>query len=210
MPRSRRRVAALAAHIRAEPRALPPTSLFSTRGAPHPAAAAASTQQRGTGGPLAGVRVVEMCQMISGPLAAQILADQGADVVKIENANGVGDRFRGGATTPSPAFAFANRGKRSVTLDTKHPDGAGALRKLAAGADVFLQNFRPGVAARMGVGYDDLRALNPGIVYVSVSGFGSDGPYADQMVYDFVIQALCGIADFQQGADGQPELVKNM
>ena len=114
----------------------------------------------GGGECLSGVKVVEMCQMISGPLAAQILADQGADVVKIENANGAGDRFRGGRGTPSPAFAFANRGKRSVTLDTKAESGLGALRKLVASVDVFLQNFRPGVADRMGIGYEAIKALN--------------------------------------------------
>jgi crotonobetainyl-CoA:carnitine CoA-transferase CaiB-like acyl-CoA transferase len=151
------------------------------------------------------VKVVEMCQMISGtrpltlsqqlkscsdinvrnvccagtrtgPLGAQYLADQGADVIKVENGNGAGDRFRGSATIPSPAFAFANRGKRSVTLDTKQEAGIAALKKLMRNADVFLQNFRPGVAERMGIGYDAVKRLNPAIIYVSISGFGADGP----------------------------------
>jgi crotonobetainyl-CoA:carnitine CoA-transferase CaiB-like acyl-CoA transferase len=177
-----------------------------------------------------------------GPLGAQYLADQGASVIKVENANGMGDRFRGSATIPSPAFAFANRGKRSVTLDTKQAAGIAALGKLMEDADVFLQNFRPGVVDRMGIGYDAAKRLNPAIIYVSISGFGADGPCkcsidpplstvlprsmqhwlrillgrcgtladADQMVYDFVIQALCGVAAFQEGNDGQPQLVQNI
>ena len=112
----------------------------------------------------------------SGPLGAQYLADQGASVIKVESANGMGDRFRGSATTPSPAFAFANRGKRSVTLDTKQDAGIAALRKLVGDADVFLQNFRPGVVERMGIAYDNVKRLNPAIIYVSISGFGADGP----------------------------------
>ena len=127
-------------------------------------------------GPLAGVKVVEMCQMISGPLGAQYLADQGADVIKVENANGAGDRFRGSPSIPSPAFAFANRGKRSVTLDTKQEAGLVALKKLLRETDIFLQNFRPGVAERMGIGYDAAKQQNPGIIYISISGFGFDGP----------------------------------
>lgn len=174
------------------------------------AAASTAASAAGAAGPLAGVKVIEMCQMISGPLGAQYLADQGADVIKVENANGAGDRFRGSSSMPSPAFAFANRGKRSVTLDTKQDDGVAALRKLMAEADVFMQNFRPGVAERMGIGYNAAKALNPGIIYVSISGFGPDGPYSDQMVYDFVIQALCGVAAFQVGPSGEPELVQNI
>eukprot|EP01046_Picozoa_sp_COSAG06_P102038 COSAG06_NODE_48185_length_334_cov_0.617021_1_plen_110_part_11 len=88
----------------------------------------------------------------------------------------MGDRFRGSATIPSPAFAFANRGKRSVTLDTKQAAGIAALGKLMEDADVFLQNFRAGVVDRMGIGYDAAKRLNPAIIYVSISGFGADGP----------------------------------
>ena len=97
-------------------------------------------------------------------------------MIKVENGNGAGDRFRGSGTIPSPAFAFANRGKRSVTLDTKQEAGLAALKKLMRDADVFLQNFRPGVAERMGIGYDAAKRLNPAIIYVSISGFGPDGP----------------------------------
>ena len=129
--------------------------------------------------PLAGVRVIEAGQMISAPMAGVIMAEQGAEVIKVELADGVGDRLRQLGTSRnsmSALFNSVNRGKRSVTLDTKHPDGLQALLDLCSTADVFLQNFRPGAAERMGVGEAQVRAINPDIVYVSVSGFGSTGP----------------------------------
>jgi len=161
--------------------------------------------------PLAGVRVVEAAQMISAPMAGVILAEQGAEVIKIELADGVGDRMRQLGTSRnsvSALFNSVNRGKKSVTLDTKQPDGLRALLDLCATADVFLQNFRPGAAERMGVGEAQLRAINPDIVYVSVSGFGSTGPKAEQKVYDYVIQAMTGMVDLQQGDTGSPQLVR--
>ncbi len=161
--------------------------------------------------PLAGVRVIEAAQMISAPMAGVILAEQGAEVIKVELADGVGDRLRqlgSQRNSMSALFNGVNRGKRSVTLDTKHPDGLEALLNLCATADVFLQNFRPGAAERMGVGEAQLRAINPDIVYVSVSGFGSTGPKADQKVYDYVIQAMTGMADLQQGDTGAPQLIR--
>ena len=161
--------------------------------------------------PLAGVRVIEAAQMISAPMAGVILAEQGAEVIKVELADGVGDRLRqlgSQRNSISALFNGVNRGKQSVTLDTKHPDGLEALLDLCATADVFLQNFRPGAAERMGVGEAQLRAINPDIIYVSVSGFGSTGPKADQKVYDYVIQAMTGMADLQQGDTGAPQLVR--
>ncbi len=161
--------------------------------------------------PLAGVRVIEAAQMISAPMAGVILAEQGAEVIKVELADGVGDRLRqlgSQRNSMSALFNGVNRGKRSVTLDTKHPDGLQALIDLCATADVFLQNFRPGAAERMGVGEAQLRAINPDIVYVSVSGFGSTGPKAEQKVYDYVIQAMTGMADLQQGDTGAPQLIR--
>ena len=167
-------------------------------------------------GPLSGVLVIEMCQMVSGPMGAMMLADQGANVIKIEAANGVGDRFRGvsGAkpsSTPA-SFAFANRGKRSLSLNTKSPKGLQALKKLLMKADVFIQNMRPGVMERMGLGYEEISKLNPKLIYVSISGMGPSGPYSKQMVYDFVIQALSGMADFEsQDKQGdQVEMVQNI
>jgi crotonobetainyl-CoA:carnitine CoA-transferase CaiB-like acyl-CoA transferase len=161
--------------------------------------------------PLAGVRVVEAGQMISAPMAGVIMAEQGAEVVKVELADGVGDRLRQLGTSRnsmSALFNSVNRGKQSVTLDTKHPDGLQALLDLCATADVFLQNFRPGAAERMGVGEAQLRAINPDIVYVSVSGFGSTGPKSTQKVYDYVVQAMTGMVDLQQGDTGAPQLVR--
>lgn len=161
--------------------------------------------------PLAGVRVVEAAQMISAPMAGVILAEQGAEVIKVELADGVGDRMRqlgSSRNSMSALFNSVNRGKKSVTLDTKHPDGLQALLDLCASADVFLQNFRPGAAERMGVGEAQVRAMNPDIVYVSVSGFGSSGPKSDQKVYDYVIQAMTGMAALQQGDTGAPQLVR--
>ncbi len=161
--------------------------------------------------PLAGVRVIEAGQMISAPMAGVIMAEQGAEVIKVELADGVGDRLRQLGTSRnsmSALFNSVNRGKQSVTLDTKHPDGLQALLDLCATADVFLQNFRPGAAERMGVGEAQVRAINPDIVYVSVSGFGSTGPKAEQKVYDYVIQAMTGMAALQQGDTGAPQLVR--
>jgi len=160
---------------------------------------------------LAGVRVIEAAQMISAPMAGVILAEQGAEVIKVELADGVGDRMRqlgSSRNSMSALFNSVNRGKKSVTLDTKHPDGLQALLDLCATADVFLQNFRPGAAERMGVGEAQVRAINPDIVYVSVSGFGSTGPKSDQKVYDYVIQAMTGMADLQRGDTGAPQLVR--
>ncbi|MEM9144583.1 MAG: CoA transferase [Pseudomonadota bacterium] len=162
-------------------------------------------------GPLAGVQVVDLTTMIAGPLATCILADQGAEVIKIERPQGgdharqVADR-RGGF---SASFLHNNRGKRSVTLDLKHARGRDAVLKLAARADVFVQNFRPGVVERLGLDEASVRAVRPDIVYASVSGFGFEGPWARRPVYDPLIQALSGLASVQ-GAGGRPRLVRTI
>ena len=164
-------------------------------------------------GPLHGFTVVEATQMVSGPLAAMLLADQGADVIKLEQPVG-GDRLRYLGTRRGGIGAFwanCNRGKRSVVLDLQQAEGVGALRRLVERADVFLQNFRPGVADRLGIGEEALRATNPDLVYVSISGFGETGPYIDQKSYDYVIQALSGMAALQADpATGHPALVRNI
>ncbi len=154
-----------------------------------------------------------MTAMVSGPSAAMLLADQGADVIKVENPNG-GDHTRASSNRQggySANFLNNNRNKRSIALDLKDPRGLEALKRIAANADVFLQNFRPGVAERMGIGEDAIRAVAPGIVYVSISGFGEEGPYAKKPVYDPLIQALSGLATVQAGSDGErPRLVRTI
>ena len=131
-------------------------------------------------GPLHGYRIVDLTSNVSGPLATMILGDQGADVIKVEAPDG-GDshpRRRQPARRVSADFLNNNRNKRSVVLNLKHPAALDALKRLVATADVFVQNFRPGVAERIGVGEDAIRAVKPDIVYVSISGFGEKGPYA--------------------------------
>ncbi len=163
-------------------------------------------------GPLDGYRIVDCSAMISGPLATMMLGDQGADVIKVEPP-GTGDGVRGfGSRRPGfPAlFVTTNRSKRSIALDLKQKRGREVLLKLAAGADVFVQNFRPGVVERMGIGYDDIRAVRPDIVYVSISGFGESGPYRNARVYDPVIQALSGLAAIQSDENGRPRMVRTV
>jgi crotonobetainyl-CoA:carnitine CoA-transferase CaiB-like acyl-CoA transferase len=141
---------------------------------------------------LDGVRVLEMGTFITGPAAAMLLGDMGADVVKIEQPN-TGDPFRafnGGLY--SPHFQTYNRNKRSVTLDTRLPADLALLDRLVSEADVFIQNFRPGVAEKLNVGAERLQKLNPSLVYCGISGFGSDGPDAGRPAYDTVAQAASG------------------
>ena len=161
-------------------------------------------------GPLDGYRVIDVTQMISGPVATMILGDQGADVIKVEPP-GRGDLTRmlgGGARPMSPIFATSNRNKRGMVLDLKQLRGVEILKQLVAGADVFVQNFRPGAAERMGIGEEALRAVKPDLVYVSISGFGETGPYAQKRVYDPVIQALSGLADIQGGSGKRPRMLR--
>ena len=163
-------------------------------------------------GPLRGYRVLEACQMIAGPLAATLLADLGADVIKIEAPKG-GDRMRflgHRIGSIGALWAGVNRGKRSVVLDLHQPEGVDVLHKLIANTDVFIQNFRPGVVDRLGIDEPTLRSINPELIYVSVSGFGDSGPYADQKTYDYVVQALSGMAALQTDpTTGDPSLIRN-
>jgi crotonobetainyl-CoA:carnitine CoA-transferase CaiB-like acyl-CoA transferase len=162
-------------------------------------------------GPLHGTRVIDLTSMISGPLATMLLGDQGADVIKVE-APGIGDltrRLGGTRHGMSATFATSNRNKRSVVLDLKHPDALPILKRLVASADVFVQNFRPGTAERMGLGEESLRQIQPDLIYVSISGFGDTGPYANKRVYDPLIQALSGLATIQADRDtGRPRMVR--
>lgn len=164
-------------------------------------------------GPLAGVKVVEAAAVISAPYAAMVLADQGADVVKIEEPGG-GDILRYTAFSAgglSALYANCNRGKRSIVLNLKHPEGKAAVLGLVAEADVFIENYRPGVLGRLGLGEDDLRAVRPDLIHVSVTGYGPTGPYSDRRVYDPVIQALTGFATVQVNPEVPiPDLVRSI
>jgi len=163
--------------------------------------------------PLAGVRVIDASRMLSGPLATCILADQGADVIKIEPP-GSGDLLRHmgysrGAI--SAIFATVNRNKRSLAVDLRQPRGRRLVDLLVASADVFVQNFRPGVMRDVGLGAERLCARHPELVYASISGFGRSGPYADHPAYDVVIQALSGMSGLQAVAPGgAPVLVQTV
>lgn len=142
-------------------------------------------------GPLTGTRVVEQGTFITGPCAGMMLADLGADVIKIESPEGDPYRsYQGGQY--SPHFQAYNRNKRSIALDLKNAPDREVFERLVREADVFIQNFRPGTAARLGAGAEHLRKLNPRLVYCSISGFGSSGPYVDRPSYDSVAQALSG------------------
>jgi len=152
-------------------------------------------------GPLAGVRVLDLTSVVSGPLATMFLADQGADVIKIEPLGGDITRHSRQSVSASGEFSAlfisTNRGKRSLSLDLKRPESGMIMRKLAARADVLVQNFRPGTMERLGLGEPALRAPNPRLIYVSISGVGESGPYAGKRVYDPIIQGLSGFADVQ-------------
>ena len=162
-------------------------------------------------GPLVGIRVLDVSAVVSGPLCGQILGDLGADVIKVESPAGdttrrLGPPFRGGAGGLTGMYTQFNRNKRSLAVDLKTDEGRGVLRRLARGADVLIENYRPGVAERLGIGYETLSAENPALIYVAISGFGPDGPYADHPAYDTVIQGLGGFMRAQ--GDAQPELVR--
>lgn len=148
--------------------------------------------------PLKGVRVIDMSHVIAGPLASHYLAQFGAEVIKVESPQGdvmrssrvAGDEMSG--DTPA-GFVALNAGKRSLAVDIRRPEGAALVRALARTADVFIENFRPGVVARYGLGYEDIRAVRPDIVYCSISGFGQQGPWAGRGAYDHVVQAFTGM-----------------
>lgn len=162
-------------------------------------------------GPLAGFRILDLTTMISGPMATVLLGDQGADVIKIESP-GTGDlmrllgRPREGITA---AFATTNRNKRSIVLDLKDAVDLDAFLALVETADVIVQNFRPGVVDRMGIGEAELRRRKADLIYVSISGFGESGPYAGKRVYDPIVQALSGLATIQGNRGvGRPRMMR--
>jgi crotonobetainyl-CoA:carnitine CoA-transferase CaiB-like acyl-CoA transferase len=164
-------------------------------------------------GPMDGIRVLDVSAVLSGPLATTMLADQGAEVIKVEPP-GSGDVLRALGShrnAMSGMFCVANRGKRSIVIDLGTDRGRDLFHRLAATADVVVQNFRPGVVDRMGIGYDAVRAHNPSVVYLSISGFGPEGPYASARVYDNVIQAYSGLADVQGDPQvGEPQFNRQL
>jgi len=144
-------------------------------------------------GALEGIRVLELASYVTGPFAALLLADLGADVVKIEQP-GQGDPFRGwGEKLYSATFCSLNRNKKSVTLDIRRDEGRDIFLKLAAGSDIVIENFRPGTMEKRGLGYEAIQALNPKVIYCSISGFGQKGPYRDFPGYDTIGQAMSGL-----------------
>ena len=161
-------------------------------------------------GPLEGVKIIDLTSMISGPMGAMILADQGAEVIKVEPLGGEQLRHmaapHNGVNAP---FYSCNRGKKSLAIDLKSTEGKEVLFKLIKESDVFMQNFRPGTTDRMGFGYEELKRINPNLIYLSISGFGNKGPYAQSRVYDPVIQALSGATDIQADRNsGEPKMFR--
>ncbi|HEX4219588.1 MAG TPA: CoA transferase [Acidimicrobiales bacterium] len=161
--------------------------------------------------PLDGVRVLDLSIALTGPYVATLMADQGAEVIKVERP-GIGDiaRWIGVSVNGMSAlYLMCNRGKRSIAVDIQTADGVAIVEELARRADVILQNFRPGVMDRLGLGYEALRAVNPELVYTSLSGFGAEGPYRDRSAYDTVGQAYGGMAANQADpADGVPVFLR--
>jgi crotonobetainyl-CoA:carnitine CoA-transferase CaiB-like acyl-CoA transferase len=155
--------------------------------------------------PLAGLRVVDLTQAMAAPFCTMNLADMGADVIKVEPPAGE-DMRRGsvGRHGHSGTFVTINRSKRGITVDLKQPAGVEIVHRLVRTADVFVQNYRPGAAARLGVDYDTLAALNPRLIYCSISGFGSTGPYASRGGYDLIAQGMSGIISVTGDEDGPP------
>ncbi|MET0600316.1 MAG: CaiB/BaiF CoA-transferase family protein [Mesorhizobium sp.] len=164
--------------------------------------------------PLKGVRVVEMARILAGPWAGQILADLGADVVKVESPEGGDDTrhwgppFLTGSEGENLSAAYyhaCNRGKRSAAIDFSTPEGADAVRRLAAGADVFIENFKLDGLKKYGLDYESLKPVNPRLVYCSITGFGQTGPYAARPGYDFIIQGMSGMMSITGAPGGEPQ-----
>jgi crotonobetainyl-CoA:carnitine CoA-transferase CaiB-like acyl-CoA transferase len=164
-----------------------------------------------SGGPLDGIRVLDLSQIVSGPMAAAMLGEQGADVIKLESPSGDPVRSMGPHKGDvSAMFVAVNRGKRSVVADLKTDAGRALLRQLIGWADVLIENFRPGTMARLGFDWETCRAINGRLVMASITGFGADGPYRNIRVYDPVVQAVSGIAAAQTDKEGRPSLVKTL
>jgi crotonobetainyl-CoA:carnitine CoA-transferase CaiB-like acyl-CoA transferase len=164
--------------------------------------------------PLTGVRVLDFTRVLAGPFCTMLLADMGADVIKVESVGGGDDTrawgppwFTAGGERFSTYYLSVNRGKRSLTLDLKHPDGQAIARRLAAQSAIVVENFRPGAMAAFGLGYEALAAENPALVMASITGYGQYGPYAERPGYDFVVQGQSGLMSITGEASGPPHKV---
>jgi len=163
-------------------------------------------------GPLEGLKVLELARILAGPWAGQTLADLGADVVKVESPEGDDTRTWGppfvqaadGGDLSAAYFHACNRGKRSITADFTTDEGRSLVRQLAASADVVIENFKVGGLAKYGLDYESLKAVNPRLIYASITGFGQDGPYANRAGYDFLIQGMGGAMSITGDPNGQP------
>ncbi|MDP3262691.1 MAG: CaiB/BaiF CoA-transferase family protein [Tabrizicola sp.] len=163
--------------------------------------------------PLEGIRVIELARILAGPWAGQTLADLGADVIKVEAPEGDDTRRWGPPFVESEGersaayFHATNRGKRGITCDFRTPEGQAVVRRLVADADVVIENFKVGGLAKYGLDWESLRAVNPGLIYCSITGFGQDGPYAHRAGYDFIIQGMAGLMSVTGAPEGQPQKV---
>ncbi len=164
------------------------------------------------GGPLAGIRVLDLTSVVMGPLATQILGDLGADVITVESRGGDINRIMGPGPRPGLSGVSLNllRNKRNIALDIGHPEGRAALLRIAAGCDVFVSNLRPGSLGRLRLGYPDVAAARPDVIYCQAHGFPSDSPQADAPAFDDIIQAACGVPDVLRRAGGTPGLVPTL
>ncbi|PWC42623.1 CoA transferase [Azospirillum sp. TSO22-1] len=165
------------------------------------------TQGRPTGGPLAGIRVVELAHIMAGPVCGLMLADMGADVIKVEKIPGGDDSRRmvpPSIKGESAAYMMMNRNKRGLALNLKTDEGKEVLRRLILGADVVVENYRRGTLEKLGFGYEAMRALNPGIVYCEISGFGRSGPLADRGGFDLIAQGMSGLMSITGEGPGRP------
>jgi CoA:oxalate CoA-transferase len=170
---------------------------------------ARSDQPETRTGPLAGVRILDFSRVLAGPYCSALLADLGADVLKVEAPQGddyrhIGPFYKDGS---SVLFEAVNRNKRGIVLDLSSPEGRAVAQRLARGADIVVENFRPGVADRLGIGWAELSGSNPRLIYASISGFGQRGPEAARPAYDIVLQAMSGIMASTGEADGPPTLI---
>ena len=166
--------------------------------------------------PLHGIRVIELARILAGPWAGQMLADLGADVIKVENPEGGDDTRKwgppfvagaGGENLSAAYYHSCNRGKRSMAVDFSTPEGAETIRRLVETADVLIENFKLGGLKKYGLDYESVRRINPKLVYCSITGFGQDGPYAPRAGYDFIVQGMSGLMSITGPAGGEPQKV---